>query len=135
MLWDLIQQAQISDAKWKAQDAKSAAANAQQTMRHLQSQLHTLEERFERLSLASMAVAEILFDRLSVTQAEIETKVQEIDLRDGKLDGRLRPATNDCSHCRHLNAAHRRKCLYCGESLATDSGLFPSPAKHERGGV
>lgn len=116
MLWDLIQQAQIGEAK-------SDAMEAQQTSRLLQIRVQSLEENFERLSLASMAISEILCDRLGITHAEIEARVQEIDLRDGKLDGRLRPATNDCPQCHHTNVAHRRKCLYCGETLAPGSGL------------
>jgi hypothetical protein len=128
MLWDLIQQAQISQAKWEAQNANSTAVDVQVENRLVKGRIEKLEETVDRISLAAMAVAEIVRDRLGVTQDEIEAKVQEIDLRDGKLDGRLREPTNDCTHCHHINAPHRRKCLYCGEPLPAGSGLFSPPA-------
>ena len=127
MLWDLIQQSQIGHAESVAENAKSTAADALQESRLLKNRIQQLEETVERLSLAAIAVAEILRDRLGVTEAEIEAKVQEIDLRDGKLDGRLRAPTNDCESCHHTNSPNRSKCLYCGAALPSSSGLFPSP--------
>ena len=129
MLWDLIQQAQIGQIKWKAQEAKTTAKDAQHETRILQNRTQSLEENLERLSLASMAIAEILCTRFGVTREEFESKVQEIDLRDGKLDGRLRLAAIDCLHCHHKNSAHRCRCLYCGETLPTGCGLFVAPSE------
>ena len=133
MFWDLIQQAQIGQAQWEAQNAKSAAADVQAENRFFKARIQKLEETVERVSLAAMAVAEILRDRLGVTQNEIEAKVQEIDLRDGKLDGRLRVPSDDCVHCGQTNSPHRRNCLYCGESLPVVSGLFVSPSDKMNG--
>jgi|GEM_PF-330613 len=127
MFWELMQQAQISRAHSAALNARSVAASAQEENRYLKIRIEHLEETVERLSLMCMAVAEIVRDRVGVSQQEIEAKVQEIDLRDGKLDGRLRSATCDCTHCRHTNAPHRRNRLYCGETLPATSTLFPAP--------
>ncbi len=124
MLWDLIQQAQIGRARDDSRDAKSAAADAQGEIRFLKDRLLCLEQSVERLSLATMAIAEILRDRFHITEVEIEARIEEIDLRDGKLDGRLRQPANECVHCRRTNAARRSNCLYCGESLPIRSTIF-----------
>ncbi len=128
MFWELIQQAKIGHAKLVADNAKSTAVDALQENRFLKQRVQYLDETVERLSLAAMAVAEILCDRLGVTKDEIEAKVQEIDLRDGKLDGRLRAPANNCERCSHTNSPNRRKCLYCGEPLPSNSGLFVLPS-------
>jgi hypothetical protein len=43
-------------------------------------------------------------------------KVQEVDLRDGELDGKLLSLA-DCLSCTRSNNARRTLCIYCGEEL------------------
>lgn len=124
MIWDLIQQVQIAHTQSKIEAATFAAGDASRNTRLLQDRVKRLEESVERLSLATMAIAEILRDRMGVTQQELESRVLEIDLRDGKQDGRLSAPTNECPECHHANAAHRKACLYCGQDLGVKSGLF-----------
>lgn len=126
-MWEFMQTMRIYQAQSDAQDAKSAAFDAQTETRYLKDRIQTLEESAERLSLATMALAAILRDRFSITEKEIDLKIQDIDLRDGKLDGRFRQPTNQCTKCRYLNAANRRRCLYCGDPLPARSTLFAPP--------
>jgi len=125
MLWDLIQQGQICRAEWTAQDANATAKDSHAETRLLKAQVLALEQTVERTALAAMALAEILRDHMGVTEAEIEAKVQEIDLRDGRLDGKFRAQIQACQHCHRPNAAHRHACLYCGKQLSGRSLLFP----------
>lgn len=127
MLWDFIQQGQIGRATWAAQDAKATAKDSQAEIRQLKLHVVAIEQTVERTALAAMALAEIMRDRLGVSEAEIEAKVQEIDLRDGRLDGKLRAQNQNCQHCHRPNAAHRIACLYCGLQLSGASTLFPLP--------
>jgi hypothetical protein len=117
MFWELLRDSQIRQANWTAEEAKSTATDAQSDIRLLKGRIRALEETVDRLSLAAIAVAEILQDRLGVTPSEFETRMQEIDLRDQTRSERLRPSTNYCQHCDHMNAPDRRVCLYCGEPL------------------
>jgi hypothetical protein len=127
MFWDLMQHFQIHQAQADAESAKSTANDAQMENRLLKERIQTLEETVERLSLATMATAEILRDRFGVTEKELEAKIQEIDLRDGKLDGRFRQPRIKCPQCRYINAANRCNCLFCGKPLPVQSALFVSP--------
>ncbi|HWL08881.1 MAG TPA: hypothetical protein VNQ76_10770 [Planctomicrobium sp.] len=131
MLWNLIQQAQIERARATSQNAKSTARDAQSEIRFLKDRVHDLELSLDRLSLATMAIAEILRDRSHITEEEIEAKIEEIDLRDGKLDGRLREPVTTCTSCDRTNPARRSQCLYCGESLPVRSTIF-SPGSPEK---
>lgn len=125
MLWELFQTHQIARSNWQAQDANLAAQEARRSTESLQGQVQNLQQQCERLTLAAMAIAELLRDRLGVTQAEIENKILEIDQRDGQEDGRFRPAPGSCPKCQHLNGVSRTQCLYCGNSLGSGSILFP----------
>jgi hypothetical protein len=126
MLWELFQMSRIEQSNWNAADAKHFAKEAQGDSRQLQLKVRVLEQQCERLTLAAMAMAEILRDRLGVTEPEIEAKLAEIDQRDGRLDGRFRPSSEQCPQCQQPNGVNRRHCLYCGAALAPDSFLFQS---------
>ncbi len=126
MLWELFQMSRIEQSNWNAADAKHSAREAQGDARQLQQTVRVLEQQCERLTLAAMAMAEILRDRLGVTEPEIEAKLVEIDQRDGRLDGRFRSSNTLCPQCQRPNGFNRRHCLYCGTELATESFLFKS---------
>jgi len=89
----------------------------------LQRRVKRLEEQVERLTLASIALAELLRDRLGVPQDDIEAKVHEIDLRDGRLDGKLSRPGPVCPGCQRANSPHRTACLYCGKPLPVEGIL------------
>jgi hypothetical protein len=124
MLWDMLSQNNVQMANWKAREAQDTATAAISVGRVLQHDTVKLSLQVERLTLAAMAMAELLRDKLGVSEAEIEAKMTEIDLRDGQQDGRFRPAPIPCEKCESLNAAGRPCCLYCGHELDESSFLF-----------
>jgi hypothetical protein len=126
VLWELFQMGRIERSRSASQEAQSTAREAQGDIRQLQSKVRVLEQQCERLNLVAMAMAEILRDRLGVTEKEIEAKLSEIDLRDGQLDGKVRPSLLSCPQCQRTNAPNRQQCLYCGAALASNSFLFQS---------
>jgi hypothetical protein len=126
MLWELFQTSRIEQSNWKAADAKAAASETEADLGTLRRKIEVLEKQCERLTLAAMAMAELLRDKLQVSEQEIEAKLVEIDLRDGRLDGQYRAVPGHCQSCRRPNAAGRRHCLYCGTLLTSSSFLFQS---------
>lgn len=128
MLWELFEAGRIERTRSLSLEAHCTAREAQGDVRQLQSKVRVLEQQCERLNLAAMAMAEILRDRLGITEKEIEAKLTEIDLRDGQLDGKVRPSLLSCSKCQRTNAANRQRCLYCGDTLT--SNAFLSQCSH-----
>lgn len=126
MLWELFQMNQMRQSNWSAFDTHTSASAAQASVHSLQHEVRALEQQIERLSLAAMALAEFLRDKMGVSEQEIEAKISEIDLRDGQLDGRIRASIKQCPQCQHPNHSNRRLCMYCGTKLPTDSLLFQS---------
>lgn len=85
------------------------------------SAVRQLEERVDRLALVNMALWTIISKELKITEEELLLRVQEIDLRDGKLDGKLSAEVTDCAACgRKISKKHNR-CLYCGKESIPDA--------------
>lgn len=105
-IWSLFQQSSMN-----AGDTASAGSEG------LQSQVDTL-------ILANQAMWEILAGRLDVSEGELVKKMNEIDLRDGKLDGKItKQAVNaiNCPDCGHKIAKKRANCYWCGTKLQGES--------------
>jgi cytochrome c553 len=131
VLWELFQTSRIEQSNRNAANAEASAREAQGDVGDLQRRVHVLEKQCERLTLAAMAMAEIVRDKLKLSEHEIEAKLAEIDLRDGRLDGQFRPpaassSVTSCQDCHRPNGANRRQCLYCGTALLPGSFLFQS---------
>jgi hypothetical protein len=100
---------------YQQQRARVGAASSRTQLAPMD--LEDLERRTEALTLACQALWEILQDELNLSDAAILKKMQEVDLRDGSLDGRLTVDVTACPTCKRSNKASRTNCIYCGESL------------------
>jgi hypothetical protein len=82
--------------------------------RQIEAQIRELSDAIDKLILITRAMWEITAKEKGLTDEDLINKVNEIDLRDGKADGRITPAIRQCPSCgRNLFVGHR-KCLYCG---------------------
>ena len=114
LLWNLHQQRRIAGLESQVSHAGRKAERG----------VEELEQRVETLILANMAMWSILKDRLGVTDEQLAQRVKEIDLMDGKLDGRAgggaagaNAATGNvirCSACQRAMPARHKVCMYCG---------------------
>lgn len=131
MFWELYQYGRIQEASANADAARSASRTNETDIRQLDGAVNRLERQVERLTLANLALAQVLRDRLGVKQEEIEAVIRDLDLSDGKLDGRIdRPVqVKRCEACDRVNGPQRYSCLYCGKGLPQESFLFPPQTK------
>jgi hypothetical protein len=110
ILYDLHQNGKIGEASAKANAGLRQAERAGD-------RVGDVEERLDKMALLNLALWTLLREKLGVTDEELAKRVEELDLRDGKLDGRVQGTPIDCPDCaRPLHQRHRR-CLYCGFSL------------------
>jgi len=114
-LWDLFQQAQIDSAAWKADAARRDAAQASD---RLHSEALRLEAKIDALALICQALWELLRQETGLREAEIAKKIEEIDLRDGKKDGRITGRPLKCTKCGRPTHTRQRVCMYCGAPIA-----------------
>lgn len=110
VLWDLSQQGQINDAQQSANEAQHRARDAQDLFLQM-------EKRISRLSLLCQAMWEMLRERAEFTDDQFASKVLEVDLRDGRNDGRIATQIADCPSCGRKTNSKRTTCVICGAEL------------------
>ena len=82
-LWNLFQQKQIAHIQTEV--------SARQTQRELDSyRVQSVDMQLDRLTLVCQAMWELLRERTGLTESQLLAKVTEVDLRDGKLDGKYK---------------------------------------------
>ncbi|HUG17900.1 MAG TPA: hypothetical protein VMM56_02915 [Planctomycetaceae bacterium] len=107
MFWELYQQSQIHGAR-------SDAARAEGKAIRVEDELRRVYDRIDSLALICQAMWELIRDRTTLTDQDIERKVEEIDLRDGKADGKMSTPPRNCTQCGRVIARRHSRCLYCG---------------------
>ncbi|UCE59105.1 MAG: hypothetical protein JSU63_16875 [Phycisphaerales bacterium] len=90
-------------------DAKTARAKARE-----------LEERLDRAMLACEAMWSLLRDKLGVTDVELVQRINDLDLSDGKLDGKVRKSAVSCPKCNRTISPRFPQCMYCGQPIVHD---------------
>ena len=108
-LWS-YQQGQIAEAKTDAIEAKVQAAQYSDRVR-------SLEEQMNHMALACQAMWELLRDRVGITEEELHAKIDEVDLRDGAKDGRIKPVLTKCPKCGKPSSSKNSACMYCGAAI------------------
>lgn len=97
--------------------SKNSVEGSQTKIRSYQNEAHvdTLSEKIDQLYIMNLAALELL-NELGISQKQIMEKIEEIDLRDGKADGKLAQPT-ECSDCGHRISKRRTNCFYCGAKI------------------
>jgi hypothetical protein len=119
LIWDLVQQGQISSAESSASTAQSRADAASKQADRNTARTDEVEQRVERLALLCQAMWELLSERCQVTKNDLVHKVVEVDLRDGRENGRMDTRVVTCPRCNNNVSSRRPKCIVCGTVVVT----------------
>jgi hypothetical protein len=119
MFWMYELDARMNRAQMRADDATKAA-------RRGEDRVATLERRIDALVLASVAMWSVLEEKLGVTEAELSARMREIDLKDGKLDGKLAGMVSACPSCGRVMSVRHPRCVYCGAEGLVKSAFGPA---------
>ena len=80
-----------------------------------QRKMFALEDKIDRLTLICMGMWSLLKEKGGCTEQELADVVREIDLSDGRLDGKVkRRKLLECSRCKRVMAPRHIRCIYCG---------------------
>jgi hypothetical protein len=83
------------------------------------SQVDQMRTEIDRLMMISQSLWEILKEEHGYTDEVLANRIKEIDLRDGKLDGKVaKQGPIACPKCGRANRLNRPACLYCGTPLS-----------------
>jgi hypothetical protein len=98
--------------------ASPGAAAAAGAAREAREDTELMKHDVERLLMITEALWTFLKKEHGYTDESLTEAIQRIDMRDGKLDGRVaKDAPIPCPYCGKANAAKRGFCIYCGQSL------------------
>ncbi len=95
--------------------AKAAARGAQ-------SSVNEVKMDIERLLMITEALWTMIQEEHNYSDEDLIKKIAEIDLRDGRLDGRVAPSapSGKCVKCNRTLSKKRPTCLYCGAAVVKD---------------
>ena len=106
--------AQSRAATIAGHQAESAANNAIH-------EVENLKQDVEKLLMITEALWGIIQEQLEYDDEELIRRIEEIDLRDGKLDGRVKGGPPpECPQCGRVLIGKRPQCLYCGTEVKRD---------------
>ena len=109
----------FNEARMRLQESESTAASGE--ARRAMTSVDSLRWDVERLLMITEALWGMVREQHGYTDVELFKRIAEIDLRDGRLDGRVAPTPpNDCPHCGRRMTKHRPLCLFCGKPTVTD---------------
>jgi hypothetical protein len=102
--------------------ALTAAEIARSDARRADRRSEALELDVERLLMISEALWTMLKEKHGYTDETLEQRIMDIDLRDGKLDGRVADSPpGKCPKCDRPLMKRRPRCLYCGETVGIEA--------------
>ena len=87
----------------------------------LSERIRLLEGQLGRLRLVNQALWELVRDQTGLDKFTLERKIEEIDGRDGRIDGRLTDIGLKCPQCGRVSNSKHAKCLYCGLEFERDT--------------
>ena len=102
-------------ASREAASAKHAASRAEQRIR-------LLEANLAKTLMICESLWELLAEQTGLTADDLLNKLNEVDMRDGVLDGKNQRSATDCPACGRKVSGRHAACLYCGEVM--DSSIF-----------
>jgi len=123
--WEAHQQFSIRAAEARAADASARVHDVRADVR-------MLVDALDRMALVHRAMWELVAPRRDISEEELAAKVREIDLRDGKLDGRLRPEVRRCPKCQRTMQRRHIVCLSCGAEDTNPRRPRRDPHAHSR---
>ena len=107
----------------KLADLRYDIANQGTTVDSLRRQLLYSQQRLDKALLAVEALVELLAEHEIMSREDILDRMETIDLRDGKLDGKVTAEVVNCVACNRPISPTMAKCLYCGEERPSSPGL------------
>lgn len=108
--WELRQAPGIAQAQRDADRAGDRATEAGLRLREV-------ELRANKALLACEAIWTLLRDKVGLSESELLDRIRELDLTDGKLDGRARRTLTTCPQCNRDTTQRFSRCVYCGADV------------------
>lgn len=116
LIFDIFQNNQIKNLNKsrEIQNEKDRYQDGRST--NIEARLQDLEKRHEQLKLVTLSLWSLLRDHSGLMESDLRRYVKDIDLLDGKLDGKVeyKKEKINCSGCGRVQLSNALACAYCG---------------------
>ncbi|MBN1844515.1 MAG: hypothetical protein JW810_02450 [Sedimentisphaerales bacterium] len=113
MLGAFLYYGSLVDASPAAHDGVEAKSKASQ----LAGRLKLAEANIAKIMMIQEAMWEIVRDALKLSDDDLNAKLCEVDMRDGKLDERNQRPIRPCPACGRNVSGRHPACIYCGQVI------------------
>ncbi len=79
----------------------------------LQAQVYELQSRLDRMALTMTAMWEVLTKETEITEEQLMEKINDLDIDDGVMDGKIDPEQRVCKQCGKPIKRRQLRCGYC----------------------
>jgi hypothetical protein len=118
-IWDLVEQQQRTDLS-----APRATIPPQSIVAQAEAKVVTLEQRYERLRLTTMAMWELMKRKLEVTDQDLAGEMQALIAEAGGRGRNVRGLRlTMCPSCHRNVLSSAMTCVYCGAKLAVTASF------------
>ena len=122
-LWNFIQQIQQG-----GQDNSENGADVEADVAELASRVvaragHPKTEHLDKLLLICQAMWELVKEKTDLKDEDLLKMVTELDLKDGKPDGKYTKPPVDCPKCGAKICRKFNRCLFCGQEYSEGSAF------------
>jgi len=76
--------------------------------------------RLDRTVLALEALWTLVREKLNLSEEELAKVMNDLDLSDGRLDGKVSKSALTCPACNRTISRRLPKCIYCGQAIVHD---------------
>jgi hypothetical protein len=99
--------------------AQNAASDASSAARRAENAMARMEDALDRQALIIRTLLTACEKKGLFNEAEFRELVNEVDLSDGRLDGKYKPQQGPvgCPSCGKTNGKRAVTCMYCGVPL------------------
>ncbi|MBX3458397.1 MAG: zinc ribbon domain-containing protein [Planctomycetes bacterium] len=106
-------------ARESANRAGASALDAKDAARRAENAMVRLEDAIDRQALIIRTLLSICEQKGVFNEAEFKQLMNDVDLSDGRLDGKFKPQATPraCPSCGKTNGKRAVTCMYCGVPL------------------
>ncbi len=108
---------------YELEEVKSKAKETSFNIKNLRDEIEYLHNRLSRLYLVTEAVWELVKEKTDLEDGTLQTIIEKIDARDGKIDGKAGIVPQPCPQCRKPVSPRIGRCAFCGTILER-TGIF-----------
>ncbi len=87
----------------------------------LNRKIRLLEANLAKTLLLCETMWEFISREHNLTENDLHNMINEVDMRDGVLDGKNQRKASECPGCGRMVSARHPACMYCGQVMYTSA--------------